>query len=778
MSPEAERLLRALTDPAHAVDGTAPAELAGVSAEDLGTLHVAARRLRAEGHRSQAVARVWSAVMGAVVEREVRYTPDACRGMFEALFEAYRQDAPVHPREVLTAVEQCTGPVPELPELIDSLVRLVCEKQRLHQPYVLLVLARQAGEETVQAVVARLAQDFGPIVAEEMAVLAGIGRTAYGLLLRLDRDHRYGETDEGLWHSLAESSAYVAFARRAWEAALARAEAIRTGKIPYRADKAFTDREIGTLGQALRVALVRDEAWLPEVCGRVLPAIALAPGAAKTLPSQALLYEVVRAVQDFPTPELVAALRTVRRTVRHAGVPKQLDKMLKKADIALAERTEVALRLPRLDFDEDGVVRRSAGAYEGVVTVTDTAVLTWEKDGRTVKSVPAAVRRDHGDLVKELRDLVKRVNAQLTTLLRALEGGFVLYDATHAYAFWRSELAGHPLARTLVRRLIWEIELGPGRWQAVLPETDEDLPEAPDDARVRLWHPQRAQPETVRTWRELLTERQLRQPFKQAFREIYLLTPAEERTRLYSNRFAAHVVHYRKMFALFRARGWKSRLLGGWDAGEEDWAERLMDSGRWRVTFRHLWTESEGVHELASTDQVRFQYRESGTWREAPLADVPPLVFSEAMRDVDLFVGVCSIAADPDWTDGGPERAYWERAGFAELTESAEARKEVLARLLPRLKIAERCTLDGRFLVVRGDLTTYRIHLGSANILMEPDGAYLCIVPDRRQATKGGQVFLPFEDERLGLILSKALLLAADTEIGDQSILRQIKRGA
>jgi hypothetical protein len=173
---------------------------------------------------------------------------------------------------------------------------------------------------------------------------------------------------------------------------------------------------------------------------------------------------------------------------------------------------------------------------------------------------------------------------------------------------------------------------------------------------------------------------------------------------------------------------------------------------------------------------VRFDRRVQGAWREAPLADVPPLVFSEAMRDVDLFVGVTSIAADPDWTDGGPQRTYWERAGFAELTESAEARRDALERILPRLKIADRCTLDGRFLTVRGDLRTYKIHLGSANILMEPDDSYLCIVPSPRSGE--GKVFLPFEDARLSLILSKAFLLAADTEITDESILLQIKRGA
>lgn len=79
-------------------------------------------------------------------------------------------------------------------------------------------------------------------------------------------------------------------------------------------------------------------------------------------------------------------------------------------------------------------------------------------------------------------------------------------------------------------------------------------------------------------------------------------------------------------------------------------------------------------------------------------------MFSEAMRDVDLFVGVTSIAADPDWTDRGEDRhaVYWRTTTFGALTASAEVRREALERILPRLKIAGRCSLDGRFLSVRG----------------------------------------------------------------------------
>jgi hypothetical protein len=163
-----------------------------------------------------------------------------------------------------------------------------------------------------------------------------------------------------------------------------------------------------------------------------------------------------------------------------------------------------------------------------------------------------------------------------------------------------------------------------------------------------------------------------------------------------------------------------------------------------------------------------------------PLTEVPATVFSEVMRDVDLFVGVGSIGSDPAWQDRGEVEgagAYWQGYAFGELNASANTRKEVLAGLLPKLKIASQCSLEDKFLVVQGSLRTYKIHLGSGNIQMEPNNQYLCIVPDRSGTGKhDDKFFLPFEGDRtLSIILSKAFLLADDARIKDPSILSQIK---
>ena len=58
---------------------------------------------------------------------------------------------------------------------------------------------------------------------------------------------------------------------------------------------------------------------------------------------------------------------------------------------------------------------------------------------------------------------------------------------------------------------------------------------------------------------------------------------------------------------------------------------------------------------------------------------------------------------------------------------------------------------------------------------MKPNDQYLCIVA-KQGTPDSNKVFLPFEgDQRVAVILSKAFLLAEDTKITDQTILRQIK---
>ena len=102
----------------------------------------------------------------------------------------------------------------------------------------------------------------------------------------------------------------------------------------------------------------------------------------------------------------------------------------------------------------------------------------------------------------------------------------------------------------------------------------------------------------------------------------------------------------------------------------------------------------------------------------------------------------------------------------------------ILERLLPRLKkIRDKSEIDGKFLRVKGSFRTYKIHIGSGNILMEPNDQYLCIVPSRSSSSPTDKLFIPFEGDRgLSIVLSKAFMLAEDEKITDSTITSQIKR--
>ncbi|MGW3889681.1 DUF4132 domain-containing protein [Micromonospora chokoriensis] len=527
-----------------------------------------------------------------------------------------------------------------------------------------------------------------------------------------------------------------------------------------------------------------------DLLARVTAAAAAAPRQASGFPHAQ--KTAVAAIQLLAARDGDAPVRTLARlavTVRNKAVQSRVQAALTRLGTlrgwSLSEVMELAIDDHGLD--SEGRLRTPVGPYEATVDVTgEKARLTFARDGDPLKGVPAQVREAYGDELRQLRDLVKRVGASLVAERQRLEG-LLSEERTWSYADWSSRFLAHPITGPYARRLLWETSADGDRWTAGLPQrhgegwtiVDRDGRGVPGD-RVRLWHPIRATTDEILAWREHVLATGLTQPFKQAFREVYLLTPAEERTHTYSNRFAAHILRYRQANALMRVRGWQAGYLGTWDGGYDSEATKSFGGGAWRASFHHHMVADEDPHSYdaryCSTDQVRFVLRDGATWQPAPVVDVPAVVFSEAMRDVDLFVGVTSIATDPEWADRGEDRfhGYWHSAASAALTQSAEVRRDALARLLPRLTIADRLTLGDRYLHVRGNVRDYRIHLGSGNIMMAPNDAYLCIVPGRDRT---GRLHLPFDDDpMLSTILSKAIMLAADDTITDATVLRQLAR--
>jgi hypothetical protein len=390
--------------------------------------------------------------------------------------------------------------------------------------------------------------------------------------------------------------------------------------------------------------------------------------------------------------------------------------------------------------------------------------LTFRRGERALKTAPAAVRQSA--VHAEMKEAVTLLRGQAARFRASLEGLLAAGEP-----LGRDDLAALaclPVAAALLERLILRADEGAtGLFEpATLTLRGLDGAAVPVADRARIAHPYHLfEAGELAAWQREIVRRRVVQPFKQAFRELYLLTPAEEATTTYSGRFAGHLLDARVASRLFPARGWQI------EASEVATPSRSFPGAGLEATFHfadagHFLAENDTI----TSDRIAFAHHppRPDAWRpgednSVPLRDVPPVVFSEVMRDADLVVSVA------------------QREGEGRLSaEAYQRRGELVATLLAELGLPG-VTVDGHFARVRGKLADYRVHLGSAAIHIEP-GNYLCVVP-ARWGRRHERLFLPFVDEgdaKVGEVVSKVLLLANDDRIEDEAILRQIRarRGA
>ena len=502
-----------------------------------------------------------------------------------------------------------------------------------------------------------------------------------------------------------------------------------------------------------------------------------------------------------------AQLERIRLNVKQPSYRKvleqSLDEAAQKAGMNREDLEEITI--PSFDLEQQTRCISVGHAIAAIKIVGLDVQLQWyDARNQPRKAVPAEIKREHKQELKDLKRLCDDIKHLLKAQRNRIER-LPLTERSWSLADWRERYLDHPLVSCVARNLIWRFTtdqtVEDGIWhEGQLVDVNDQPLTLSETTRVTTWHPVFCQADEVRAWRNWFEQHQVKQPFKQAHREIYLLTDAERQTQVYSNRFASHILRQHQFNALAAERGWRNQLrlmvddsyepasleLPHWNLRAEFWIEGAGDDYQ-------IDTNEVGTYLRLATDQVRFyQMNTSRHLAHAggggyiyrnephnpiPLEQISPLVLSEVLRDVDLFVGVASVGNDPTWQDGGPQgryQEYWHSYSFGELSATAQTRKQLLERLVPRLTITKRCVIEGHFLRVQGDLRTYKIHLGSGNILMEPNDQYLCIVKSRENKEQD-TIFLPFDgDAVFSIILSKAFLLAEDSKITDPTITRQI----
>ena len=241
-------------------------------------------------------------------------------------------------------------------------------------------------------------------------------------------------------------------------------------------------------------------------------------------------------------------------------------------------------------------------------------------------------------------------------------------------------------------------------------------------------------------------ENKIVQPFKQIFRELYLVTKDEKEKGTESNRYAGHQIQPMKAAALLRTRGWTVQY--------EEGLQKVHHKKNIIATMYAMadWFSPADV-EAPTLEQVQFYDRKEG--KTIYLADMNPIIFSEVMRDVDLVVSVAHVGGvDP------------------EASHSTMEMRAALAKESTRLFKLKNVKVKDRHIIVKGKLADYTIHLGSG--IVSKGGFQLSIIPVHSQHR--GRMFLPFidDDPKSAEIIFKIKLLAEDDTIQDPTIIAQI----
>lgn len=378
--------------------------------------------------------------------------------------------------------------------------------------------------------------------------------------------------------------------------------------------------------------------------------------------------------------------------------------------------------------------------------------MSYEKAGKKLKSVPAALKKNEQYL--EIKAFHDKLKAQYSRTVAMLETSMEDRDV---YTFGELiMLCENPVTKHIVENLVYitvDDKIGMITDGSYMDAAGNAIA-VDKDTKIRIAHPFDLYYQEVWTGYQKLffdrnREQGRKQPFKQVFRELYVKLP-EELDKESSLMFAGNQIQPKKTVACLKGRRW----IADYEAGlQKVYYKDDIIACIYAVAD---WFSPADVEEPV-LECVTFSNRK--TYQPIKICDVPDIIYSEVMRDVDLAVSVAHA--------GGvdPETSH----------STVEMRRVILAFNLELFGI-HNVRFEKNHALIDGKRGSYSVHLGSG-VVHKLGGHQINVVA--LQGSKHSKIFLPFidEDPKTAEIMSKVLLFAEDDKIKDPYIMEQIMRG-
>ncbi len=371
--------------------------------------------------------------------------------------------------------------------------------------------------------------------------------------------------------------------------------------------------------------------------------------------------------------------------------------------------------------------------------------IIYEKAGKELKSLPTKLKKDK--YIEDIKEVHKNLKEQYRRSRKMLEEA--MEDGTEFYGYEIENLMTNPVIAPILKSLIFKMDKNLGYYEdKKLKSVKKKAIVVKDDSLLKIAHCfDLFESGDWASYQKDIFDRELKQPFKQVFRELYVKT-ADEKGRDKSLRYAGHQVQPTKTVALLKTRRW---IIDGQEGLEKVYYKENIIA---KIYVLADWFSPADI-EAPTLEEVQFFDRK--TFKPILIDNVPDLIFTEVMRDIDLVVSVAHIG------DVDPEASH----------STIEMRKAIIEFNCKLFKL-KNVKFSENHVLIKGERAEYSIHLGSG-LIHQKAGSAINILPVHSQHR--GRVFLPFidDDPKTAEIMTKVILFAQDEKIKDVFILEQIK---
>ena len=371
--------------------------------------------------------------------------------------------------------------------------------------------------------------------------------------------------------------------------------------------------------------------------------------------------------------------------------------------------------------------------------------IIYEKAGKELKSLPTKLKKDK--YIEDIKEVHKNLKEQYRRSRKMLEEA--MEDGTEFYGYEIENLMTNPVIAPILKSLVFKMGNNLGYYvDKKLKSAKKKTVTVKDDSSLKIAHCfDLFESGEWATYQKDIFDRELKQPFKQVFRELYVKT-VDEKARDKSLRYAGHQVQPAKTVALLKTRRW---IIDGQEGLEKVYYKENIIA---KIFALADWFSPADI-EAPTLEEVQFFDRK--TFKPILIDEVPDLIFTEVMRDIDLVVSVAHVG------DVDPEASH----------STIEMRKAIVEFNCKLFKL-KNVTFAENHALIKGERAEYSIHLGSG-LIHQKAGSAINVLPVHSQHR--GRVFLPFidDDPKTAEIMAKVLLFAQDDKIKDVFILEQIK---